>query len=56
MTIVSVGIDTAKSIFAVHGVDTAGKVQLNDRRRANCWRNSRRFVWLDFGGSPCSWS
>jgi transposase len=34
MSIVTVGIDTAKSIFAVHGVDAAGKVQLREPRVA----------------------
>jgi transposase len=32
MAIVTVGIDTAKSVFAVHGVDEAGKVQLRQPR------------------------
>ncbi len=34
MAIVSVGIDAAKSVFAVHGVDEAGKVQLRQPRVA----------------------
>lgn len=34
MSIVTVGIDTAKSVFAVHGVDEAGKVQLRQRKVA----------------------
>ena len=28
MAILTVGIDTAKNVFAVHGVDAAGNVQL----------------------------
>lgn len=36
MTIVTIGIDLAKNIFAVHGVNTAGKPELvrSDVRRA----------------------
>jgi transposase len=34
MAILTVGIDTAKSVFAVHGVDAAGKVQLRQPRVA----------------------
>jgi len=32
MAILTVGIDTAKNVFAVHGVDEAGKVQLRQPR------------------------
>ena len=28
MTIVTIGIDLAKNVFAVHGVDTTGKPEL----------------------------
>ena len=34
MSIVTVGIDTAKNLFAVHGVDDAGKVQMRQPRVA----------------------
>jgi transposase len=34
MSILTVGIDTAKSVFAVHGVDEAGKVQLRQPKVA----------------------
>lgn len=34
MTILTVGIDTAKNVFAVHGVDAAGHVQLRQPRVA----------------------
>jgi transposase len=34
MAILTVGIDTAKSVFAVHGVDAAGKVQLRQPKVA----------------------
>jgi transposase len=34
MAILTVGIDTAKSVFAVHGVDTSGKVQLRQPKVA----------------------
>jgi transposase len=34
MAIVTVGIDTAKSVFAVHGVDESGKVQLRQPKVA----------------------
>lgn len=41
MTIVFVGIDLAKNVFALHGVDDAGKARLvrpTVRRAASCWR------------------
>jgi transposase len=34
MTIVTVGIEPAKNVFALHGVDEAGKVQLRQPRVA----------------------
>jgi transposase len=34
MTILTVGIDTAKNVFAVHGVDEEGKVQLRQPKVA----------------------
>lgn len=39
MAIVAVGIDLAKNVFAVHGVDIAGKRQL--ARRSNVERLSQ---------------
>lgn len=36
VTIVTVGIDLAKSVFAVHGVDEAGKPALV-RPEVSCW-------------------
>jgi transposase len=33
MTITMIGLDTAKSVFQVHGVDSAGKVQLKRKLR-----------------------
>ena len=35
MTIVRVGIDIAKSVFQVHGVDAAGKVKARKKLRRN---------------------
>jgi transposase len=40
MAIVTVGIDTAKSVFAVHGVDEAGKVQLRQPKVARSKLNA----------------
>jgi hypothetical protein len=33
MAITMIGLDTAKSVFQVHGVDSAGKVQLKRKLR-----------------------
>lgn len=40
MTILTIGIDTAKSVFAVHGVDAAGKVQLRQPKVARAKLNA----------------
>jgi transposase len=40
MAIVTVGIDTAKNVFAVHGVDEAGKVQLRQPKVARAKLNA----------------
>jgi transposase len=40
MAILTVGIDTAKSVFAVHGVDEAGKVQLRQPKVARAKLNA----------------
>ncbi len=40
MTILTVGIDTAKNVFAVHGVDAAGKVQLRQPKVARSKLNA----------------
>lgn len=40
MGIVTVGIDTAKSVFAVHGMDEAGKVQLRQPKVARAKLNA----------------
>jgi len=40
MAIVTVGIDIAKSVFAVHGVDEAGKVQLRQPKVARAKLNA----------------
>ena len=43
MKITTVGLDIAKRVFQLHGVDAAGKAVL----RRKCWRSSRpyRLVW-----------
>jgi transposase len=42
MQIRTIGIDLAKNVFQVHGVDTAGKVALAKKLRVRrCWRCSR---------------
>jgi transposase len=40
MAILTVGIDTAKSVFAVHGIDEAGKVQLRQPKVARAKLNA----------------
>ncbi len=40
MTILSVGIDLAKNVFAVHGVDAAGAVQLRQPKVARAKVNA----------------
>jgi transposase len=40
MTILTVGIDTAKNVFAVHGVDAAGKVQVRQPKVARAQLNA----------------
>jgi hypothetical protein len=37
MTIIAIGIDLAKNVFAVHGVDEAGKAVLVRLRVMPCW-------------------
>ena len=43
------GLDIAKSVFQVHGVDAAGQVLIRRRlKRRPSWRSSRncQYVWL----------
>lgn len=49
MAILTVGIDTAKSVFAVHAVDAAGKVQLRQPKVARA-----RLVALVSALPPCT--
>jgi transposase len=46
MTLIAMGIDLAKNVFAVHGVDEAGKAALvrSSVRQVRCriWRPARR--------------
>ena len=35
MSITMIGLDTAKSVFQVHGVDEAGKVEIRRKLRRN---------------------
>ena len=47
MSIITVGIDLAKNVFAVHGVDEYGKAALTKpkvSRREN--RDRPRFFWI----------
>ena len=46
--ITTVGLDLAKNVFQVHGVDAEGTTVLRKQlRRAQCWRSSvnYRAVW-----------
>ena len=41
-TITTIGLDFAKSVFQVHGVDAAGEIVVRRKlRRPQCWRSSR---------------
>ena len=40
--VTTIGLDIAKSVFQVHGVDAAGKVVIRRQlKRRMCWRSSR---------------
>ena len=49
MQITTIGIDLAKQVFQLHGVDVHGKTVLKNgfpvRRSAHSWPTSRRVVW-----------
>ena len=55
MTIVTVGIDLAKNVFAVHGVNEAGKPELmrpsvaRTKSHERGWSSARRHA----AGNPC---
>ena len=41
-TVTTIGLDIAKSVFQVHGVDAAGQVIIRRQlKRAPSWRSSR---------------
>ena len=43
MQISTIGLDIAKNVFQVHGIDAAEKVVVRKRlRRARCWSSSKR--------------
>jgi len=47
--VTTIGLDIAKSVFQVHGVDAAGQVLIRRQlKRAPSWRSSRNCqnVWL----------
>src|ERR1700730_3178820 len=46
-TVTTIGLDIAKSVFQVHGVDAAGQVVIRRKLNATFWRFSRscRLVW-----------
>jgi transposase len=47
-SITTIGLDIAKSVFQVHGVDAAGQVIIRRQSGAPSWRSSRscHHVWL----------
>ena len=48
-TITTTGLDVAKSVFQVHGVDADGQVVVRRQlKRRSCWHSSRscRHAWL----------
>ena len=48
-TITTIGLDIAKSVFQVHGVDAAGQVVIRRQlKRARSWRSLRscHHAWL----------
>ena len=47
-TITTIGLDIAKSVFQVHGIDAAGEVVIRRQlKRRSVWRSSQSFrhVW-----------
>jgi hypothetical protein len=43
MQISTIGLDIAKNVFQVHGIDAAEKVVVRKRlRRRKCWSSSKR--------------
>jgi len=49
-TITTIGLDIAKSVFQVHGIDAEGKVVIRRQlKRRYAWRSSRgcRRAWLE---------
>jgi transposase len=60
-TVTTIGLDIAKSIFQVHGIDAEGKVLIRRKlKRRYCWHSSRSCsrVWLGLRPAPTShhWS
>ena len=48
MQVSTIGVDLAKNVFQVHGVDSAGKVVIT--------RQLRRKQVIDFFSNPLAWS
>jgi transposase len=38
MSITMIGLDTAKSVFQVHGVNETGKVEIRRKLRRSCYQ------------------
>lgn len=47
MKITTIGIDLAKNVFRLHGVDTQGKVVLRSRFRMRRWGRTEKQCSLD---------
>ena len=49
MHVNTIGVDLAKNVFQVHGVDSTGKVVITRQLR-------RKQVWTFLASSPVAWS
>ena len=55
MQITTIGLDIAKNVFQVHGIDAAEKVVVRKQlRRRRVWNSSKRFrrVWSAWRRAP----
>ena len=52
--ITTIGLDIAKSVFQVHGIDAEGKVTIRRQLKRRSWRSSRSCnrAWLGSRPAP----
>jgi len=52
-SVTTIGLDIAKSVFQVHGVDVDGNVVVRRQlKRAMCWRSSRSCLRASLASRP----